>query len=169
MIEDDLKDAQQTGLLAAYTELLRDEQFATLMGCLATVYGVTARKVTSIDQRSFKTAKDRLAAFLARTSGWNAKLSRDTRNGSWNRGAVHPVPNVEGREDPPGMERLGGRGDRLRSGVAETSDQPSAESRRAPQVKNRCPSCQAQTGKVWRMRGSLVCPSCVRSKAACKE
>lgn len=168
MMEGDL-DAAQDGLLAAFTELLKDPQFYVLVGALGTVYGVTARKVTSIDQRSFQAAKQRLQAFLARTSGWNAKLSRETRNGSWRRGAVH-----EGTAQPQDRRQgdlvdLGRRCSGLGSpGQAPTaaSDSPSGVPQaQGPAMKDRCPSCQARAGKVWKIPGrGLVCPSCVRSK-----
>lgn len=161
MMEDDLRE----GLVPAYTELLKDEQFQLLLGALATMYGVVNRKVTSIDQRSFKASKERLTAFVARTSGWNAKVSRDTRNGSWRRGSVHPDQGQPRQADQGDLVGVGGR----RGGVRSASDAPAEVPEQALQrhaSKDRCPACQARAAKVWRMNGQLVCPSCVRK--ACK-
>lgn len=160
MMEDDLRD----GLVPAYTELLKDEKFQELLGALATMYSVVNRKVTSIDQRSFKAAKERLTAFVARTSGWNAKVSRDTRNGSWSRGAIHPPAPEQGRQDEGDVERLGRRGSRLRSREQAAADSPAGVTQtQGPAVRDSCPSCQVKhPGKVWRIQGRLVCPHCVR-------
>lgn len=165
MMEDDLRE----GLVPAYTELLKEEQFQQLLGALATMYGVVNRKVTSIDQRSFKAAKERLTAFVARTSGWNAKVSRDTRNGSWRRGAVHPAREVEGRQEDGDVVGLGRRGGGLRGAGQEAADSPvGVKERQGPAMKNACPRCQhANPGKVWRVKGQLVCPHCVRK--LCEE
>lgn len=160
MMEDELRE----GLVPAYTELLKDERFQELLGALATMYGVVNRKVTSIDQRSFKAAKERLTAFVARTSGWNAKISRDTRNGSWRRGEVHPPANVEGREEGGDLVGLGRRSSRIRGADQEAADSPKGVSTtQGPALRDSCPSCQAKhPGKVWRVLGQLVCPHCVR-------
>lgn len=165
MMEDDLRE----GLVPAYTELLRNEEFQQLLGALATMYGVVSRKVTSIDQRSFKAAKERLTAFVARTSGWNAKVSRDTRNGSWRRGAVHPDQGKPGQAHTGDLERLGGRGSRVRGEQLEPASAPAADSpagvkeAQGPALKDACPNCQGKhPGKVWRAAGQLVCPKCVR-------
>lgn len=161
MMEDDLRD----GLVPAYTELLKDEKFQELLGALATMWGVVNRKVTSIDQRSFKAAKERLTAFVARTSGWNAKVSRDTRNGSWRRGAVHPAGEVEGRPDSGDVERVGRRGSGVRGAEGPAPDSPSGvKAPQRPSLRDACPSCQAKhPGKVWRVKGQLVCPACIRT------
>lgn len=170
MNEQDLgEDAAQDGLLAAFTELLRDPQFYALVGALGTVYGVTARKVTSIDQRSFTAAKQRLQAFLARTSGWNAKLSRETRNGSWRRGAIHQGSEESKNGRQGDLVDLGRRCSGLGGPVqapAQAADTPQGvQQTQGPAMKDRCPGCQARATKVWKIPGrGLVCPHCVRSK-----
>lgn len=172
MMEADL-DAAHDGHVAVFTELLRDDKFRELVGYMATVYAVHNRRVTSIDQRSFTAAKERLTAFVARTSGWQTKLSRDTRNGSWRRGTVHPPGEVERRQDTPDLVGVGGRGSGVRR--VEHTQGPAADSpkevahRQGPRLKDCCPSCQAKTGKIFKVpdrhtrTGSrLVCPHCVR-------
>lgn len=179
MLEDEL-DAAQDGLAAAYTELFREERFRKLVGWLATVYGVTQRKVTSIDQRSFRVAKEELLTFLARTSGWSAKLSRDTRNGSWRRGATNSNGGQQGWTTEDATLGVGGRGGGLRGhGEAPSAELPAADqppplphplgSPAGPRSKECCPGCSSRAQKVWSIRtpnySGVVCPSCVRKRS----
>lgn len=152
---DEVLDAAHDGHVAVFTELLKDEKFRTLVGHLANMYAVTARKVTSIDQRSFRVSKEEVTKFVARTSGWNAKLSRETRNGSWRRGAIHEGPKEQGWAG--NVEHVGRRSGRLESTGVETV--PAGD-------KTRCPNCRKAATKVMAIRGRLCCPGCVKRVAS---
>ena len=165
MMEDELR----AGLVPAYTELLKDEEFQNLLGALATMYSVQNRRVTSIDQRSFQAAKQRLTTFVARTSGWNSKISRDTRNGSWRRGALHAQQAVPGQADQGDLVGVGRRSRGVRGEQSPAADSPAGvppQAAQGPSMRDRCPTCQAKALKVWRAAGQLVCPSCVRRTCA---
>lgn len=174
--EQALLDAVQTGHLAAYTLLLKDPAFNRLVGCIATMYVVYHNKGNSIDQRSFQLAKQEVVTFCARSSGYSAKLSRATRNGRWNRGAVHPPEGEQGWKGTGDVVGLGRRGGRVRG----QSESPAADSPpggdstvdTSPMIhdKSRCPSCNSRTHRVWTLRhganAAVVCPACVRRVAA---
>lgn len=180
MMEDEaLLDAVQSGHLAAYTMLLKDPAFNRLVGCIATMYVVYNNKgVRSIDQRSFQLAKQEVTTFCARSSGYSAKLSRDTRNGRWRRGAVHPSGDQQGWKEETNVGSVGRRGGRLRSFEQAAPDTPQGQIEPGQEAvagvmardKSRCPSCNSHTLRVWTLRhgadSAVVCPACVRRVAA---
>lgn len=172
--EQALLDAVQTGHLAAYTMLLKDAKFSRLVGCIATMYVVYNNKGTSIDQRSFQLAKQEVTTFCARSSGYSAKLSRDTRNGSWKRGAVYPPEGEQRWQKQGDVGGLGRRSGGVRSEPSPAADSPAGVPPEAVESlthdKSRCPTCKSRTSRVWRLQhganAAVVCPACVRRVAA---
>lgn len=141
-------------------EMLKDENFRDLYGCLATVYNASERKVT-VDKGAFERAKTTLAVWLAKASGWRARNNRKETVQGLSRDRygrrLRPDPDIhakaEGRDDGTGD---GAEVGRRSGGIRDEQPRPAAP--------KRCPTCLSENPRrLWRMGTTLVCMGCVKT------
>lgn len=115
-----------------------DDEYRRLISCVTILYAVMKRRVQGVNARTFKTAKETVVTFAARTQPWAVLGTAGDRR--WSGRPLHEATRQQEDRGHGDVVGLGGRGSGLRGKHCPSCGQP-ARAVFCTAAGKRCPGC----------------------------